>query len=123
MNTARAVGRSRPSAISGPQVRLVILPAVPEKTSFDPDRLAAKEPEPMRAGVGHWREKQGTGRVPLRFVVLDELNKYAPAKGFSPLRELLVDIAERGRSLARERERTETIMANLGAMSGAEGGL
>ena len=46
-----------------------------------------------------WREKQGTGRTPLRFVVLDELNKYAPAHGFSPLRDLLVDIAERGRSL------------------------
>ncbi len=46
-----------------------------------------------------WREKQGTGREPLRFVVLDELNKYAPAHGFSPLRDLLVDIAERGRSL------------------------
>lgn len=46
-----------------------------------------------------WREKQGTGRLPLRFVVLDELNKYAPASGFSPLKELLVDIAERGRSL------------------------
>ena len=46
-----------------------------------------------------WREKQGTGRTPLRFVVLDELNKYAPAQGFSPLKDLLVDIAERGRSL------------------------
>ena len=46
-----------------------------------------------------WNEKQGTGREPLRFVVLDELNKYAPAQGFSPLKELLVDIAERGRSL------------------------
>jgi uncharacterized protein len=46
-----------------------------------------------------WNEKQGTGRLPLRFVVLDELNKYAPASGFSPLKELLVDIAERGRSL------------------------
>ena len=46
-----------------------------------------------------WREKQGTGRLPLRFVVLDELNKYAPAQGFSPLKELLIDIAERGRSL------------------------
>lgn len=46
-----------------------------------------------------WTEKQGTGRLPLRFVVLDELNKYAPATGFSPLKELLVDIAERGRSL------------------------
>ena len=46
-----------------------------------------------------WREKQGAGREPLRFVVLDELNKYAPAAGYSPLKELLVDIAERGRSL------------------------
>ena len=46
-----------------------------------------------------WADKQGTGRLPLRFVVLDELNKYAPATGFSPLKELLVDIAERGRSL------------------------
>ncbi len=170
---------------------VVILPAVSEDTSFDPDRLAAREPESVPAGAGHviedfggfvdftekmanrddddalkawfgrtqagtrqaylrrllrlrkhigpligcglkpvsaenarlhvvdistlhddaqrfvvgslldgvWREKQGTGRLPLRFVVLDELNKYAPAKGFSPLRELLVDIAERGRSL------------------------
>jgi hypothetical protein len=48
---------------------------------------------------GIWLDKQGAGRTPLRFVVLDELNKYAPATGFSPLKELLVDIAERGRSL------------------------
>lgn len=46
-----------------------------------------------------WRDKHGAGRTPLRFVVLDELNKYAPAQGFSPLKDLLVDIAERGRSL------------------------
>ena len=170
---------------------VVILPTVPENTSFNPDRLADREPESVRAGAGDviadfgdlidftekmanrdddqavnawfgrtqpgtrqaylrrmmrlrkhlgplvgcglepvssenarihvvdisrlhddaqrfvvgalldevWREKQGSGREPLRFVVLDELNKYAPAKGFSPLRELLVDIAERGRSL------------------------
>ena len=44
-------------------------------------------------------KKQATGREPLRFVVLDELNKYAPRDGTSPLKELLVDIAERGRSL------------------------
>jgi uncharacterized protein len=44
-------------------------------------------------------EKQGAGREPLRFIVLDELNKYAPHQGQSPLKELLVDIAERGRSL------------------------
>ena len=44
-------------------------------------------------------EKQGQGREPLRFVVLDELNKYAPKEGTSPIKDLLVDIAARGRSL------------------------
>jgi uncharacterized protein len=44
-------------------------------------------------------EKQGQGREPLRFVVLDELNKYAPREGTSPIKDLLVDIAARGRSL------------------------
>lgn len=44
-------------------------------------------------------QKQSTGREPLRFVMLDELNKYAPRQGRSPLRDLFVDIAERGRSL------------------------
>ena len=43
--------------------------------------------------------KQGTGREPLRFILLDELNKYAPRDGHSPIKELLVDVAERGRSL------------------------
>ena len=33
------------------------------------------------------------------FVVLDELNKYAPREGRSPIKEVLLDIAERGRSL------------------------
>jgi DNA helicase HerA-like ATPase len=31
--------------------------------------------------------------------VLDELNKYAPRDGTSPIKELLLDVAERGRSL------------------------
>jgi uncharacterized protein len=44
-------------------------------------------------------DKQGAGREPLRFIVLDELNKYAPRQGTSPIKELLVDIAARGRSL------------------------
>jgi DNA helicase HerA-like ATPase len=44
------------------------------------------------------KEKAGTGR-PLLFVVLDELNKYAPREGTSPIKEVLLDIAERGRSL------------------------
>ncbi len=46
-----------------------------------------------------FEEKQGQGREPLRFVVLDELNKYAPREGTSPIKEVLVDIAARGRSL------------------------
>ena len=40
-----------------------------------------------------------TGRRERVFVVLDELNKYAPAEGESPIKDLLLDIAERGRSL------------------------
>jgi len=44
------------------------------------------------------KEMAGTSK-PLVFVVLDELNKYAPRDGWSPIREVLLDIAERGRSL------------------------
>ncbi|MSQ23632.1 MAG: ATP-binding protein [Chloroflexi bacterium] len=36
---------------------------------------------------------------PLVFLVLDELNKYAPRDGRSPIKDVLLDIAERGRSL------------------------
>lgn len=46
-----------------------------------------------------FESKQGTGREPLRFVMLDELNKYAPREGRGPLKDLFIDIAERGRSL------------------------
>ena len=35
----------------------------------------------------------------LLMVVLDELNKYAPRDGGSPIKETLLDVAERGRSL------------------------
>jgi DNA helicase HerA-like ATPase len=45
-------------------------------------------------------EKEESGaRKPLLFVVLDELNKYAPREGASPIKDLLLDIAERGRSM------------------------
>ena len=44
------------------------------------------------------KERTGT-RTPLSVVVLDELNKYAPRVGDSPLRHLMIDIAQRGRSL------------------------
>ncbi len=47
-----------------------------------------------------FREKEQTGRrLPLSVIVLDELNKYAPREGRSPLKEMLIDIAQRGRSL------------------------
>jgi hypothetical protein len=44
------------------------------------------------------KDKEGK-RDPLTFVVLDELNKYAPREGWSPIKEVVLDIAERGRSL------------------------
>ncbi|MFC5835461.1 ATP-binding protein [Nonomuraea insulae] len=44
------------------------------------------------------KESAGTAK-PLLFVVLDELNKYAPREGESPIKEILLDVAERGRSL------------------------
>jgi DNA helicase HerA-like ATPase len=45
-------------------------------------------------------EKEQTGqRLPLSIIVLDELNKYAPREGSSPLKDMLIDIAQRGRSL------------------------
>jgi DNA helicase HerA-like ATPase len=44
------------------------------------------------------KESLGTAR-PLAIVVLDELNKYAPREGSGPIKEVLLDISERGRSL------------------------
>jgi len=45
-------------------------------------------------------DKEAMGRrEPLVFLVLDELNKYAPREGWSPIKEVVLDIAERGRSL------------------------
>ena len=44
------------------------------------------------------KEEAGAGST-LSFIVLDELNKYAPREGSSPIKEILLDVAERGRSL------------------------
>jgi DNA helicase HerA-like ATPase len=47
-----------------------------------------------------FEQKESTGSAkPLVFLVLDELNKYAPREGWSPIKEVLLDISERGRSL------------------------
>ncbi|GAB2679574.1 ATP-binding protein [Thalassiella azotivora] len=43
--------------------------------------------------------KEAAGSGGLLFTMLDELNKYAPRDGSSPIKEVLLDIAERGRSL------------------------
>jgi DNA helicase HerA-like ATPase len=45
------------------------------------------------------RRKEAAGPSSLLFTMLDELNKYAPREGSSPIKEVLLDIAERGRSL------------------------
>ncbi|HEX2089348.1 MAG TPA: ATP-binding protein [Actinomycetota bacterium] len=44
------------------------------------------------------KERMGR-REPLAFLVLDELNRYASREGWSPIKEVLLDVAERGRSL------------------------
>jgi len=47
-----------------------------------------------------FRQKENIGKPdPKVFVVLDELNKYAPKDGWSPIKDVVLDIAERGRSL------------------------
>lgn len=47
-----------------------------------------------------FEEKERAGQSDeLLLVVLDELNKYAPREGTSPIKEVLLDVAERGRSL------------------------
>lgn len=43
------------------------------------------------------KERSGAGG--LLFTMIDELNKYAPREGNSPIKDVLLDIAERGRSL------------------------
>lgn len=44
-------------------------------------------------------QKEKTGQMPYKFIVLDELNKYAPREGSGPIKDIMLDIAERGRSL------------------------
>ena len=83
-----------------------------------------------------FEDKERAGQsAELLFLVLDELNKYAPREGSSPIAEVLLDVAERGRSLgvilvgaqqtASEVERR--IVANssirvVGRLDAAEGG-
>lgn len=43
--------------------------------------------------------KEAAGPGSLLFTMIDELNKYAPREGNSPIKDVLLDVAERGRSL------------------------
>ncbi len=43
--------------------------------------------------------KEQAGPGGLLFTMIDELNKYAPREGNSPIKDVILDIAERGRSL------------------------
>jgi uncharacterized protein len=47
-----------------------------------------------------FEEKEASGSArPLVFIVLDELNKYAPREGWSPIKDVILDMSERGRGL------------------------
>lgn len=45
------------------------------------------------------RKEAQASPYPRVYVVLDELNKYAPRQGWNPIKDILLDVAERGRSL------------------------
>lgn len=47
----------------------------------------------------YYGEKSPKNKGYTVFIMIDELNKYAPATGSSPIKSILLDIAERGRSL------------------------
>ncbi|MET8865504.1 ATP-binding protein [Nonomuraea sp. NPDC004580] len=86
-----AGGRPHAIGTSDAQVSIVDLHNLPERA------------QRFVVGVtlrGEFARKESAGTAkPLLFVVLDEFNKYAPREGESPIKEILLDVAERGRSL------------------------
>ena len=67
---------------------------------LDREAVPARELSVLERIVGEMERRDQEGRSePRVVVVLDELNKYAPREGVSPLKEMLIDIAQRGRSL------------------------
>jgi DNA helicase HerA-like ATPase len=75
---------------SGRQVTVIDLHNLPERAQrfVVGVVLAAETARKEQAGPGG-----------LLFTMIDELNKYAPREGSSPIKDVLLDIAERGRSL------------------------
>ncbi|MFR9793782.1 ATP-binding protein [Streptomyces sp. MB22_4] len=75
---------------SGQQVTVVDLHNLPERAQrFVVGVVLAAETD----------RKEQAGSGGLLFTMIDELNKYAPREGSSPIKDVLLDIAERGRSL------------------------
>ena len=86
-----APGKAHSITTSDAQVSVVDLHNLPERAQRFVVGVALR---------GEFARKEGTGTArPLLFVVLDELNKYAPREGDSPIKEIILDVAERGRSL------------------------
>jgi len=89
---AGGAGGVRPREITtdGQQVTVVDLHNLPERAQrFVVGVVLAAETA----------RKEAAGPGSLLFTMIDELNKYAPREGASPIKDVLLDIAERGRSL------------------------
>jgi DNA helicase HerA-like ATPase len=82
--------RGREISTDGQQVTVVDLHNLPERAQrFVVGVVLATETA----------RKEAAGPGSLLFTMIDELNKYAPREGASPIKDVLLDIAERGRSL------------------------
>ncbi len=88
---ARTLEAARPQVLdSGSQINVIDIHSLPQVAQmFTVGVLLRQVFERRETG-------RDDGKV---FVVLDELNKYAPAEGDSPIKDVMLDIAERGRSL------------------------
>ena len=99
--SGRSATSCAPTSRSGPTATCA--PRSPRRSPWSTSTTWPTARSASSSGVTLQRafeEKEESGaRRPLLFVVLDELNKYAPREGQSPIKDLLLDIAERGRSL------------------------
>jgi DNA helicase HerA-like ATPase len=84
-------GESRRIDRAAANVTVVAIQSLHEQAQRFVVGALLKETFQQKEAIGH--------RLPLSVIVLDELNKYAPREGTSPLKDMLIDIAQRGRSL------------------------
>src|SRR5699024_7313447 len=83
--------RARPDILdSGSQVHVIDIHSLPQAAQMFTVGVL------LRRIFARRETGSSDGKV---FVVLDELNKYAPAEGEGPIKDVMLDIAERGRSL------------------------